>query len=532
MHLIAPEPLTGRRRRSRTATTIRRNLEPEFGQNENDAMPHQTAQNSIKLRLILIPSCILALGIVMAIGAAFYDAKTRIASEIASGLTLGDHFIRYALDGLPNAQNSDAAIESHALRRLREGLAHVRHIKVTFPAAAGADADVAAPLPGSATRRPARLGAAPAWFEKLLQQPPIVKTYPVRIGGAERGEIVMRSESSDEIAEIWSSLLFLTLLLTAISIAIVGLILLTARHTLAPLREVVEGLDRLGRGQFGGVAEIKIAELRRIGERFNILAATLARSEADNHLLIDRLLSIQDAERKELARELHDEFGASLFGIRAAASCIVEAASTVADDDRQRREIVDRANRISALADAIQKQNYRILERIRPVILRQMGLPDALRQLVEQWRAQHRDFSCAIEIAGEGLIAEGSTFGEEASLTGYRIVQECLTNVARHSKAGAVRVRMEVCRGARAGLEMRLRVEDDGVGLPPDFRFGFGFLGMSERVRKLDGSLKIGASPLGGALIEARIPIVAEEPRKVADERADAKQVEATTGHE
>ncbi len=133
---------------------------------------------------------------------------------------------------------------------------------------------------------------------------------------------------------------------------------------------------------------------------------------------------------------------------------------------------------------------------------------------------------------GEGLIAEGSTFGEEASLTGYRIVQECLTNVARHSKAGAVRVRMEVCRGARAGLEMRLRVEDDGVGLPPDFRFGFGFLGMSERVRKLDGSLKIGASPLGGALIEARIPIVAEEPRKVADERADAKQVEATTGHE
>ncbi len=516
-------------------------LEPEFERTEDDAMPHQTAQNSIRLRLILIPSCILAIGIATAIGAAFHDAKSRIASEIASGLTLGDHFIRYALSDLANAQNSDGAIESQALRGLREGLAHVRHIKVFFPAGtADSEPREADPRAKLEAAQPARRGAAPAWFEKLLQQPPIVKTYPVRIGAAERGEIVMTSESRDEIAEIWSSLLFLTALLTAISIAIVILILLTARHTLAPLRQVVEGLDRLGRGQFGGVGEIRIAELRRVGERFNMLAATLARSEADNHLLIDRLLSIQDAERKELARELHDEFGASLFGIRAAASCIVEAASSIPDGAGQRREIVERANRISALADAIQKQNYRILDRIRPVILHQMGLADALRQLVEQWRAQHRDFSCAIEIAGEGQIAGGKTFSEEVSLTGYRIVQECLTNVARHSKAGAVRIRMEVCAGGGldgggldgGGLEMRLRVEDDGVGLPPDFRFGFGFLGMSERVRKLDGGLNIGASALGGALIEAHIPIAAGETRKIMDQRTDATRAEATAIHD
>ena len=175
-----------------------RNLEPEFERTENDAMPHQTAQNSIRLRLILIPSCILAIGIATAIGAAFYDARSRIASEIASGLTLGDHFIRYALNDLANAQNSGGAIESRALRGLREGLAHVRHIKVSFPAGA-ADLEPRTTLEAA---QPARRGAAPAWFEKLLQQPPIVKTYPVLIGGAERGEIVMTSESRDEIAEI------------------------------------------------------------------------------------------------------------------------------------------------------------------------------------------------------------------------------------------------------------------------------------------------------------------------------------------
>jgi two-component system sensor histidine kinase UhpB len=482
-------------------------------------MSHQTAQNSIRLRLILIPSCILAFGIATAIAVTFFAAKNRIASEIGSGLTLGDAFIRYALDDMPKAQNSDVALESHALHRLREGLAHVRHIEVSFPLAA-AGTPAAAP--------PAREAGAPAWFEKLLDQPMIVKTYPLRVGGLQRGEIVMRSQPADEIAEIWADLLFLTGLLTMISIAIVALILLTARHTLAPLGQIVDGLDRLGRGQFGCVGEIKIAELRRAGERFNSLAATLARSEADNHLLIGRLLSVQDAERKELARELHDEFGASLFGIRAAASCIVETASSGAAGSGRKREIIERANQISALADAIQKQNYRILDRIRPVVLHQMGLADALRQLIEAWRAQHRNFSVAIRI---GAGVEDQTFSDEVSLTGYRIVQEALTNVARHSSGTAVRVRIEVGPSARGGRQMSLVIADNGVGLPPDLRFGFGFLGMSERVRLLDGTLKIEAGGGGGALIEARIPVGApaavEQPPGLAGRGVSAGMEDA-----
>ncbi|VFU07267.1 Histidine kinase [Methylocella tundrae] len=482
-------------------------------------MPHLTAQNSIRMRLILIPACILSLGIAAVIGVTLYGAKARIASEIDSGLTLGDHLIRYALDDLADARSGDATAQSQALSRLREGLAHVRHIKVAYAAGAAA-----APFPESGAP-PKPKTTVPAWFQALLRPATIEKIYPVTIGGAPRGEIVMSSEPADEIAEIWSSLLFLTALLIAISIAIVTLILLTARHTLAPLRQLVDGLDRLGRGQFGAVGEIRIAELRRIGEHFNKLAATLARSEDNNHLLIDRLLSIQDAERKELARELHDEFGASLFGVRAAASCIVEAASGSLIGPAEAREIVERAQTISALADAIQKQNYRILDRIRPVILHQMGLPDALRQLAEAWRSQHRDFSCVIDIAGQGRI-----FNEEVSLTSYRIVQECLTNVARHSKGSAVRIGMSVDAAAApsGSPELRLRIEDDGAGLPPDFRYGFGFLGMSERVRKLDGLLKIGAGATGGALIEAFIPVGPKAQAETAGDQAGGRRAEET----
>ncbi len=450
------------------------------------------------MRLVLIPSIILALGIIAAIGVTLYGAKSRIVSEIDSGLTLGDHLIGYALDDLASRPDQDASAQSAALQRLRQSLKHVRHIKVSYLP----DAAPESPDPSKRDASHKARGAAPGWFLNLLKPPKIEKSYPVVIGGAQRGKIIMTSEASDEIAEIWAGLVFLTALLGVISAAIVTLILVTARHTLAPIHQLVEGLDRLGRGQFEAVGEIRIAELRRVGEHFNKLALTLARSEANNHLLIDRLLSVQDAERKELARELHDEFGASLFGIRAAASCIIEAAATNLPDAELRREIVDRAENASALADAIQKQNYRILDRIRPVILHQMGLPDALKTLVDAWCAQHRDFVCAIKIP-----AKTPAFSEEISLTSYRVVQECLTNAARHSKARSVRITMDICPSASPeGRAIRLAIEDDGVGLPDDFRYGFGFLGMSERVRKLGGHLNIGRAATG-TLIEALIPI-------------------------
>jgi two-component system sensor histidine kinase UhpB len=488
-------------------------------------MSNSTAQSSIRRRLILIPSLTLALAITAVIGVTLFGAKSRIALESQSGLTLGDHLIRFALDNLAAAQNSDVSAQNEALERLLKGLAQVRHIKVGFTAAPSFP-----PLAETAPA-PKRATPPPAWFLALLEPKRVEKSYPLTIASARRGEIIMTSEAADELAEIWTSLLFLTGLLVSVSVAIVVLILLTARHTLAPLRQLVDGLDRLGRGQFEAVGEIQIAELRRVGERFNVLAATLAGSEADNHLLIDRLLSIQDAERKELARELHDEFGASLFGIRAAASCIIEAAGAP-PATAQRQEIIDRAEKISGLADAIQKQNYRILDRIRPVILHQMGLYDALGQLVVAWGAQHRDFSCAIDIASPSSTGPAQIFDEEVSLTSYRIVQECLTNAARHSKGNAVRVEAGLCAGSAGEAELRLCIADDGVGLPAHFRYGFGFLGMIERVRKLDGRLNIGKNPEGGALIEAFIPVGDKQPLNRAERQDPGPRTQETAIHD
>ncbi len=457
-------------------------------------MPHfGLARRSLRMRVVLIPSCILFLGMVAAIGVTLLASRSRIGSETQSGVTMGSLLVGYALEKMAVAQKPD-----EALTRLRRELAHVRHISVHYESDAPQRNIKHFVRPDDAAR-------APAWFLHLFEPATVVKTFPIMIGGVEHGRLVMSTHPADEVAEIWSGLVFLTALLGIISIAIVTLLYLTARFTLKPLHDLADGLDRLEHGQFDALAEIEVEELRRIGEKFNHLAVSLARTEADNRLLIDRLMSIQDAERKELARELHDEFGASLFGIRAAASCIIEdatqnAAGTSAD-------IIEQAQAISSLADSIQKQNYRILDRIRPVILHQMGLTDAVRHLVNSWASANRQISSRLTLPQDAAQTE-RLLSEETSLTSYRIIQEGLTNVARHSKAKSVSVTVALdAMTPAARPQIEIAIEDDGIGLAPDFRFGFGFLGMSERVRKLGGRLEISKGTCSGTLIRAFIPL-------------------------
>lgn len=450
----------------------------------------------MRTRLIVIPASLLLLGMATAILVTLFDAQNRIRSESASGIKYGSLLIEYALDDV--AASSDPAA---ALRRLQAELKHVRHISVRY-------------LPADGSPKDEKIDSAsdtsvPKWFLDFFEAARIVKSYPVTIRGKPHGELIMSTKPTDEVAEIWNDLSFLTVLLAAFSAGIMTLISLTTHQTLKPLNELVDGLCRLQRGEFAALNEIRIVELRQIGEQFNRLARSLARTEADNHLLVDRLMSIQEAERKELARELHDEFGASLFGIRAAASCIMEDATAGLNEERT-QEIVGRAKAISSLADSIQKQNYRILERVRPVILHQIGLINATRDLVDQWRTAHRDIACEVS-----LPAEPPPCSEDVSLTSYRIVQECLTNVARHAKAKRVRIVLECgateANGASAALPsnraIHVSVEDDGIGLADNLQFGFGFLGMSERVRKLGGHFKVSNSARAGTLIEAIIPL-------------------------
>jgi two-component system sensor histidine kinase UhpB len=154
--------------------------------------------------------------------------------------------------------------------------------------------------------------------------------------------------------------------------------------------------------------------------------------------------------------------------------------------------------------NALQQFTRRILEKLRPVGLAELGLREALGALLRLWNESHPEV--AIETTISHALRET---GETCDLTIYRVVQEALTNVFRHAGATEVNVSIEPAEsasGLRDGRDYaRVRVRDNGRGLLPDTKFGLGLSGMRERLLALGGTLTV-LSGEAGVTIEAMVP--------------------------
>jgi two-component system sensor histidine kinase UhpB len=457
--------------------------------------------SALRTKLVLYPTMILLFGLVATAAFIVHGARARVEAELRSGTRLGQLLLHDALREV--AAVSDP---STALAQLAASLPPVRHVQfVVEPSAASALPTINSAIPAinhATGRQPvtetgARAITAPRWFARLLAPPQLDQRFSVIASGQVIGVVDMRANPADEISEIWSEVQLLAALLVGLWLVITAALVATVARSVRPLRQLANAFDRLEHGRFEPLPPIAVAELHRIGLRFNSLGRALDQARANNHLLIDRLMSLQETERKELARELHDEVGPSLFAIRADAACIRRCLS---DPARHGQDIAERALSITTLAEGLQKVNYQLLERLRPLLLEQMGLLDGLRQLVETWRSRYPEIDWSIELAHDiGPIEE------QLGLTLYRAAQECLTNAVRHAQANRVALTLAHERDGTIALA----VCDNGRGLTESFRFGFGLLGMNERVRRLRGRLKVRNATGGGTLVELRLPLAA-----------------------
>ena len=243
-------------------------------------------------------------------------------------------------------------------------------------------------------------------------------------------------------------------------------------------------------------------ELAAICSKLNHLAAPLGDAVEDKRRLAERAVSLQDVERKEIARELHDEFGPYLFSLRAHASALAKLADGRAPSAEAVRK---HGSAMMEQINALQQFNRRVLERLRPVGLAELGLRQALEALSRLWREAHPDVAIETTISP----ALGPT-GETADLTIYRIEQEALTNVFRHAGASSVNVVIEPAEQPRHGGRAcaRARISDNGRGMEPEQKLGFGLVGMRERILALGGTLKL-ASSEAGVTVEALVPMAA-----------------------
>jgi len=228
-----------------------------------------------------------------------------------------------------------------------------------------------------------------------------------------------------------------------------------------------------------------------------------------NRLLTQRLFSLQESERRHLARELHDELGQWLTAIQAEAGAICSSSGA-----KREPEIRANAHAIGKSAAEVQSVIRRILRRLRPTLLDELGLSDSLQELAMQWRQHHPKIVCDLEL--DGNLGD---LPEALNITLYRIVQEALTNIANHAQARHVKVWLR--RGppgvASDPEHILLTVQDDGKGMDPSLPLkGLGILGMRERVIASGGEFMSRSAPGQGVCIEIRLPLVAprEERRK------------------
>src|SRR3982075_2724268 len=272
-------------------------------------------------------------------------------------------------------------------------------------------------------------GNVPRWFIYLLALPEIGASFPVMIGANHVADIVFAPDLSADLYEKWVGFL-------AIAISWAGLIVLTGviayltvGAALRPLRDLGAGLTRMRKGNYDDLIPVSgPPEVRKSGEEANELARTLDTLSHDNKSLLRKIVSLQDDERHNLARELHDELGPLLFGIRA--STIALAESVPRD-----KELGASTQGILESVEALQRANRRILDHLRPLYIQELGLEKSIQTLLQNARSQAPDIAFTSRIDPRLNELDGPL-----SQTVYRVVQESVTNVLRHAKASSMKL--------------------------------------------------------------------------------------------
>lgn len=213
--------------------------------------------------------------------------------------------------------------------------------------------------------------------------------------------------------------------------------------------------------------------------------------------LASRLQEVREEERTGIAREIHDELGQALTGLKLDISWMKHR---LPRDHEVIAECASIIERIDQTISAVR----RIATELRPSVLDQLGLEAAL-----EWQGQEFATRTGIEVVME-LCADGTPIPDDIGSSAFRILQESLTNVARHAKATQVVMRM-----VQTGTRLTLEVRDDGVGLPPERleeTTSLGLIGMRERALACGGTLTITAGTDGGTTVLLSVPLGSELP--------------------
>ena len=340
----------------------------------------------------------------------------------------------------------------------------------------------------------------------LSSESSVTLTYGLQFLGAPIARLRVLSNPLSEISEI-EQRVFRDLALLALTIlAMAASIYFMVRRGLKPVGQIQAALTRLEAGELDTrLPRFRLQDLDDISQRFNHCAAAMQEAAAQRRELTRRLIDVEEDERRRLARELHDELGQSLTAIK------VDAAYMAREAAGSSVKIETCARGVERLTTEIMEIIRGMLARLRPHGLETVGLRDTVQELVNSWQTRVAGrFSCTLKLTGPIDLLPA-----DLNITVYRLIQECLTNAVRYSRARVIAIQLDAQTGESSDRPQRValsvlesEVSEESALIGTD---GSGLLGMRERVEAHGGELRIAVGESGGLSLWAWMPVTWRE---------------------
>ena len=336
---------------------------------------------------------------------------------------------------------------------------------------------------------------APSWVVGLIGVNTRAVDFAVPGPAAASHMLVLQTDSANEIAEVWSQASDTFVITLLFCVATLATIYLMVGHSLRFLSAFTDALQQVADGRYqSDLPATGPPEFAAVARGFNRMVERLRAYQSRNMTLQDQIVTVQEEERAEVARDLHDEVGPHLFAVNVDADAIRKLA-----EQGGATEIAERAVAIGDSVMHIQRYVKAILRQLRPSTTLDFGLRVAVGELVAFWQRRHPAISFDIAIHIDDAAADRAV--EDAA---YRIVQESISNAIRHGQPTAILVSIAPLSESRIAIV----VADDGSGLrcvPP--HAGAGLAGMAERARALNGTCAVAnRSEHSGVEVTACLP--------------------------
>lgn len=445
---------------------------------------------SLRSRLSLVLTGFLAALLLGLAGLWLQGARTGIHEEVEAATRVSEQWLRVIA-----RQSAAHEISADQLLALLQPAGRIRANVLEVLDAAGQRLYLSPPPSYQQGR------VVPGYFAELVA--PALTVRRIEFGAL---AVLIHPDPSRSIIDAWDDLCAMA----GWALALLAMLFFAARRALdralKPLEKLLAALDRTGQGRFDIRLPAPAApELARLARAYNGMADRLAQAVDENVRLesdqeVARCLQSRlEAERRSIARELHDELAQGITAVRALAGAIVQRSG-------EQPALQLAANSIISVTGEMQDGVRNILKSLRSTAKSDQKISATLRPFLESW-AQRQPQITLTMVFDDELFALPET--QTSAL--LRVTQEALTNILRHAAARHVSVNLNL-----VGDWLVLTICDDGCGLhgaaSAQAGCGFGLTGMRERLADFGGSLALSTSAGGGCQLSARLPTAHHSP--------------------